>query len=155
MAKLIDQYASYLLVNAVKTQQLEGIYRHTVAVTEAADDAAPETHPELYSAFLQVAPASDLRPILLKFQKMARKHLGLMDISVVSASPLTDLQNAAVEQKLKSEYGGKISIVTSVDPSLLGGLRIIAGHDVIDNSIKKRLADMKSNVYKGVYFKKC
>jgi len=78
-----------------------------------------------------------------------------MDVNIISAAPLTEAQHEAVKQKLISEYGNKISIVTSVDKTLLGGLRIIAGHNIIDNSIKKRLADMKKNVFKGVYFKQC
>ena len=155
MAKLIDKYASYLLVTAAKRQELDEIYKHSLRMTEKDGESAPKTHPELLTAFLQIAPPSDLQPILLKFQKLARKHMGLMDINIISASPLTETQQASIVKKLEKEYGSKLSIVTTVDPTLLGGLRIIAGHSIIDNSIKKRLADMKNNVYKGVYFKKC
>jgi hypothetical protein len=155
MANLIDQYASYLLVNAVVGERLEEIYQYALSITDKGTPKGAPGQPEIITAFYEVAPASDVRPILLKFQKLARKRLGLMDISVLSAAPLSDDQRLSVENKLRSTYGEKISIVTKTDPSLLGGLCIIAGHQVIDNTIKKRLADMKKNVYKGVYFKQC
>jgi F0F1-type ATP synthase delta subunit len=155
MAKIIDQYASYLLVVAAKSNQLEETYNHSLSVTDRGGAPDGPGHPEAYAAFLKIAPPADIRPILLKFQIMARKKLDILDIHVMSAAPLNESQKAAIDKKLFSVYGNRISIMTQVDPSLIGGLCIIAGHNVIDNSIKKRLADMKMNIYKGVYSKKC
>ena len=153
MAKLIDQYAAYLLVNAVKENKLDEIYHYSVEITEKGQTPGRDSQPALFDAFSKIVPDADIRPILIKFQAMARKRLGLMDVSVISATPLSDAQHMAIHKKLTDMYGSKFSLVTKVDASLLGGLCIIVGHQVIDNSIKKRLADMKKNVYKGVYFK--
>ena len=100
-------------------------------------------------------PPSDIEPVLRKFEQFARKKLNLLDVTVYTAVPLSEPQQKELEQKLIGQFGNHISMVIKIDESLLGGLRIVAGHSVIDNTIKKRLADMKKNVYRGVYFKQC
>ena len=75
-----------------------------------------------------------------------------MDVKVFSAMTLLPDQQARLESKLEKVFNKKIVMTIRVDPSLLGGLRIIAGHTVIDNTIKTRLADMKKNIYRGVFF---
>jgi F-type H+-transporting ATPase subunit delta len=72
-------------------------------------------------------------------------------VKVYSAVTLSTEQQAKLESKMEKMLGKKISMAIRIDPSLLGGLRIIAGHTVIDNSIKTRLADMKKNIYRGVF----
>ena len=86
---------------------------------------------------------------LLKYAEERNK----LDVKVFSAVTLSQEQRLRLESKLEKMFGKKISMSFRVDPSLLGGLRIIAEHTVIDNTIKTRLADMKKNIYRGVFFK--
>ncbi|MDR0469021.1 MAG: ATP synthase F1 subunit delta [Peptococcaceae bacterium] len=74
-----------------------------------------------------------------------------LGVKVYSAVTLSAEQQAKLESKMEKMFDRKISMTVRVDPSLLGGLRIIAGHTVIDNTIKTRLADMKKNIYRGVF----
>jgi len=76
-----------------------------------------------------------------------------LDVRVSSAVQLSDEQETRLANKLAKEFNKEINMTLNVDPSLLGGLRIVAGHTVIDNSIKTRIADMKKNIYRGVFFK--
>ena len=70
---------------------------------------------------------------------------------VISAIPLTGDQLYRLEVKLIQLLRKEIEISATVDPSLLGGLRVIVGDVVIDHSVKRRLLDMKHAVYQGVY----
>jgi F-type H+-transporting ATPase subunit delta len=153
MANLTDHYATYLLKNALKENKLEEVYTHALIVTTRESKNLEDSMPEMLEHFMKFVPASDVRPVLIKFLRLARARLGLMDVNVISAIPLTEAQVKEIETKIIGVFGKQISMVTRVDPTLLGGLCIIAGSSVIDNTIKKRLADMKKNVYRGVYFK--
>ncbi|MCL2708051.1 MAG: F0F1 ATP synthase subunit delta [Defluviitaleaceae bacterium] len=151
--KLTDQYAYFLLKTAHEQNRLEEIYKHAISQAEPGREAESGKLPDLLEQFLGFVPQIYLRPVLVKFVRLARKRLGIMDVNVISAAPLSSSQLVAVEKKIREIFGDRINLVTGVDATLLGGLRVVAGHSVVDNTIKKRLAEMKKNVYRGVYFK--
>jgi F-type H+-transporting ATPase subunit delta len=80
-------------------------------------------------------------------------EFGLLNVRVYSAIPLTPDQKKHLESKLEKMFGKRIGMEVSVDTSLIGGMRIIAEHTVIDNSIKSMLAEMKKTLYREVFFK--
>jgi len=43
---------------------------------------------------------------------------------------------------LESRYGRKVNVSSTVDASLIGGVRIAVGDEVIDASVQGRLASM-------------
>lgn len=65
---------------------------------------------------------------------------------VVSAVELNESQQAALAEKLGQIYGREMSIHSEVDPSLLGGMIIRSGHEVIDGSTQGKLARMRSTL---------
>ncbi|ARU45975.1 F0F1 ATP synthase subunit delta [Corynebacterium silvaticum] len=65
---------------------------------------------------------------------------------VVSAGPLSDEQNQALVQKLERIYGRAMSIHSEVDPSLLGGLVIRVGNEVIDGSTSGKLERLRASL---------
>ncbi|APT84559.1 F0F1 ATP synthase subunit delta [Corynebacterium aquilae] len=64
--------------------------------------------------------------------------------SVVAASALNAGQVQALEEKLGRIYGRAMSIHTEVDPSLLGGMVIRVGDEVIDGSTSGKLERMRT-----------
>jgi len=86
---------------------------------------------------------------LLKYAEARNK----LDVKVFSAVALSSEQRSRLENKLQRMFNKQIEMTVKVDPSLLGGLRIIAGFTVIDNTIKNRLAEMKKSIYRGVFVK--
>jgi F-type H+-transporting ATPase subunit delta len=63
---------------------------------------------------------------------------------VVSATPLTNEQEARLAAALAGIYGRQITILAAVHPSVRGGLVIRIGDEVIDGSIAARLADART-----------
>ena len=152
MANLIDRYAADLLEYGKELNELEDFYTYAFILMNKIGVGI--THiPENLDSFLRIVPAKDFKSVLNKFIDMCREHWKILDVKVFSAIPLTPAQWADIENKLIGTFNKQVNMVVTVDPSLLGGLRIIAGYTVIDNSIKKRLAEMKKSMYKGVYFK--
>jgi F-type H+-transporting ATPase subunit delta len=62
---------------------------------------------------------------------------------VQTATPLSAAQSSTLAARLEQGYGRKISINQVVDPSLLGGVRITVGDDVIDGTVRARLDDLR------------
>lgn len=62
---------------------------------------------------------------------------------VTSAAPIAPAQLERLASGLAEKYGRKLRINLVVDPTILGGLRVQVGDDVIDGSIAKRLGDLR------------
>ena len=67
---------------------------------------------------------------------------GKVDAEVISAFALTSEQERAITEMLKSKLGRDVSITTSTDESLIGGVVIKAGDIIIDGSMKSQLESL-------------
>lgn len=65
---------------------------------------------------------------------------------VTSAVPLSPDQKHRIEAALSKTYGRAVNANLELDPSVLGGVRVRVGDDVIDGSIARRLHDARRAV---------
>lgn len=149
--KLTRRYAVALLEFA-QDQGLAVIYRQVLLLVLNGTPDADHAEGPLREFLLQV-PEDEWEPVLTLFLDMARKEMNLLPVEILSAVPLTEQQLLDLEIKLIRFTRRQLDIHTTLDPSLLGGLKIIVDNTVIDESIKRKLSDMKAAVYKGVYLK--
>ncbi|MBX3566006.1 MAG: F0F1 ATP synthase subunit delta [Sphingomonas sp.] len=91
---------------------------------------------------------SQLPAIIRAFGQLAAAHRGETSAQVISAHPLTTDQVDALKAQLRTRIGRDVSVDLSVDPSLLGGLVVKIGSQMIDSSIKTRLNSL-ANAMKG------
>ncbi|MCA0379876.1 MAG: F0F1 ATP synthase subunit delta [Actinobacteria bacterium] len=63
--------------------------------------------------------------------------------TVTAAAPLNELQLSRISGLLEKNAGRPVRVTTVVDPSLVGGVRIQIGDDVIDGSVRARLDDLR------------
>lgn len=89
------------------------------------------------SARLAVLP--EIRAL---FDELKHKHEGIKDAEITSAFALDDatLKNLVVDLERKFEC--RIQVTVKVDPELIGGVRIAVGDEVIDASVRSKLAAM-------------
>ncbi|WP_300974972.1 F0F1 ATP synthase subunit delta [Sphingomonas sp. LHG3406-1] len=73
------------------------------------------------------------------FETLAAEHRGESTAEVVSARPLDDSQIAALKAQLGARVGRDIRIDARVDPTILGGLVVRLGSQMIDASIRTKL----------------
>lgn len=80
-----------------------------------------------------------LGAIIRDFRTLAARFRGETNAEVISAHPLDADQADALKQQLRTRIGRDVNVDLSVDPSLLGGLVVKIGSQMIDSSIKTRL----------------
>ena len=63
--------------------------------------------------------------------------------TISSAGPLMPGQLDRLKKSLSERYGRELTMHLVIDESLVGGVRVQIGQDVIDGSISSRLADLR------------
>jgi F-type H+-transporting ATPase subunit delta len=63
--------------------------------------------------------------------------------TVTVAAPLSAAQRARLEKSLSAQYGSSIHVNEVVDPSILGGMRVHIGDEIIDGTIANRITDLR------------
>jgi len=77
-----------------------------------------------------------------QFEILKARREGVLEAEIVSAFPLDDAQKASLVADLERKFGRRVQAGVSVDQSLIGGVRIVVGDEVIDASIQGKLANM-------------
>lgn len=65
---------------------------------------------------------------------------------VTSAYPLTQVQEQLIEHRLATSLGAKVVLHVNVDPALLAGVTIKVGDKVIDDSVRGKLKQLKTQL---------
>ena len=60
-----------------------------------------------------------------------------------SATPIGTAQLARLQKGLATSFGRDLAINLVVDPSIIGGLRVQVGDDVIDGTVARKLAELR------------
>ncbi len=79
-----------------------------------------------------------------------KKYQGLLDeinkninINIITSSKLLDEEIQGITEKFKKIYSAKeVNYKVSIDESLIGGVKVIAGGKVYDDTIKTKLDEM-------------
>ncbi len=82
---------------------------------------------------------SQLPAIIRAFRGLASRWRGETTAEVTSAHPLAEEQVVELKQQLRQRVGREVAVDLSVDKSLLGGLVVRIGSQMIDSSIRTRL----------------
>ncbi len=69
-----------------------------------------------------------------------------LEAAVTSAVELNDAQRKRITADLQRRYGADVAVRFDVDPSLIGGLIIRVGDQVLDNSLRTRLSAMQRSM---------
>jgi ATP synthase F1 delta subunit len=77
-----------------------------------------------------------------QFEQLKLEAESSVDAFVSSAFKLTAAETKSLQAMLESRYGRKVNVSSTVDASLIGGVRIAVGDEVIDASVQGRLASM-------------
>jgi len=82
---------------------------------------------------------------LTHFQRLVKLDIDRRAAHVESATDLAPETQASVKANLAQVYGDNITLSFSVNPKLIGGLRIKVGSDVLDGSVQARLNNLQNS----------
>jgi F-type H+-transporting ATPase subunit delta len=149
LATLKQALAESQDLKALATSPLVGRDDAVIAISAAA--GAMQLDP-LTARFLAVLAQnrrlSQLGAVIRAFNLLAARHRGEITAEVTSAHPLTDDQVSALKNNLRARSGQDVAIDLNVDPSILGGLVVQIGSEMIDGSIRTKLNTL-ANAMKG------
>lgn len=84
-----------------------------------------------------------LPEIARQFRMLVNTQSGSSDAVIYSAFPIDDVALAQLVEALEKRFGRKLQVKVQLDPSLIGGIRVAVGDEVLDTSVKARLEQMK------------
>lgn len=90
-----------------------------------------------------------LPQLVERLQGLIAEARGEVTADVVSAAPLTDEQQRRLTETLAEKSGKTVKLNTRVDEGLIGGMIVKLGSQMIDSSIRSKLASLQ-NVMKEV-----
>ncbi|WP_104136215.1 F0F1 ATP synthase subunit delta [Arthrobacter sp. ZGTC131] len=78
-----------------------------------------------------------------RFAELAAKRQQRWIATVSVTRPITETQASRLQAGLNSLYGRDLKINTTVDPMLIGGIRVQVGDEVLDASVITRLMELR------------
>jgi F-type H+-transporting ATPase subunit delta len=85
-----------------------------------------------------------LPEIAAQFEALKNADEGAADATIESAFPLNPQQMADLLAKFEGRFRRKLKPTVKVEPSLIGGVRVTVGDEVLDSSVRARLAAMQT-----------
>jgi F-type H+-transporting ATPase subunit delta len=83
-----------------------------------------------------------LPEIAVQFEVLKNADAGAADATISSAFALESAQVQPLVATLEKKFGRKLNPTLTVDPSLIGGVRVIVGDEVLDTSVRAKLQQM-------------
>ena len=86
-----------------------------------------------------------LKEIASQFEQLKNAKQGAAEVSIISAFPMSETEISTLLAALTKRFGGKaLRPTVTVDPQLIGGVRVQVGDEVLDSSVKSRLEAMQA-----------
>jgi len=82
------------------------------------------------------------------FEQLKLEDEGKLEAKISSAFPMEDAQRNQVVNLLSSRFKRKINATVTVDPDLIGGVKVEVGDKVWDASVRGRLQTMAATLTK-------
>jgi F-type H+-transporting ATPase subunit delta len=97
----------------------------------------------IVAALAQLPRERRVRSMLGWALRVVAEQRGRAVATVFAAADLTDAQSTRLRQTLAARYGTEVSLNVVIDPTVVGGVRIEIGDDVIDATVSSRLDDLR------------
>ena len=113
-------------------------------IAGVAKSALPEAARNFLRVILENGRLDALPEVAAQFCSLVNSKSGSSDAVVYSAFPIADAALAELGASLEKRFGRKLNLTVKSDESLIGGVRVVVGDEVLDTSVKARLEQMKA-----------
>lgn len=147
LAALFDQEPGFLRLLDSRALSLE--QRHKIA-----DDALRgRVHPYVLN-FIKLlserAAASEFGACAQVYHSRFNHDFNRTEALVITAVPLTEKSAEAIRLKLEEVSGKRVTLIRSVDPNVIGGVRVEIDGKRLDNTLQTRLELLRRSLMQGV-----
>ncbi len=146
VATWLDQFAA--IAGDVQLRQFADNPKVTdIQVFDVFVGIVKGTLPESAKNFLRIVTENGrleaVPEIAAQFRALVNAQSGSSDAVVFSAFPIDDKALAELTGVLEKRFGRKLHVTMRIDETLIGGVRVVVGDEVLDTSVKARLDQMK------------
>jgi F-type H+-transporting ATPase subunit delta len=113
-------------------------------VTGVARSALSDTSKNFLRTVIDNGRLNALPEVAAQFRALVNRRSGSSDAVVYSAFAMDAAALAEVGSALEKRFGRKLNLTVQQDESLIGGIRVVVGDEVLDTSVKARLEQMKA-----------
>jgi F-type H+-transporting ATPase subunit delta len=89
----------------------------------------------------------------LKFEDLYLEYNNISKVKVTSAVSLTEKLRAEIKQLLEKQTKGEVIMEEAVQPSIIGGLIIQLEDQIFDDSVHRKLEDLRKEFNTNDYIK--
>ncbi len=133
----LQQFAGNPSVTAEQTFEV-------ISSVAATKGSLPQAAKNFLRAVIDNGRVSVLPEIASQFRALKNAQRGASDATVYSAFGLDDAALADLAATLEKRFGRQLNLKVELEPSLIGGVRVVVGDEVLDTSVKARLEQMKA-----------
>jgi len=113
-------------------------------VQKHANVALPEAGKNFLRLVIENRRLGALPVVAQQFRALKNAQSGTADAVVYSAFPIDASAQADLSATLEKRFARKLNVNVQQDESLIGGIRVVVGDEVLDTSVKARLEQMKA-----------
>lgn len=143
LCELIDQNPAitHVILNSTIQDNEKGVFLEKLLIGNES---------ELLKGFLKLLIKKrrfqELPGIQEKFHKLVEKEKGLLEVTAISAAPLSENNQNLLVSTLAAKLKAEIRLLQEVDKALIGGVIIRFEGREIDASFKSKLSDLKQRL---------
>ncbi len=113
------------------------------SLAQVFDGRIPRTVLALLQMMVSRGHARKIGEMIRAWRMLEREHRGESMAQVTSAVELTEQEKEALQTRLDQLFSRKMILRFTVDPALIGGVRVEAEGRVMDGSLRNRLRQIK------------
>lgn len=112
------------------------------AFLEVTGDQLNANGQNLIKVLVEYGRLSILPAITHAFEELKALDEGTLEAQIIAAAKPSAAEVKDLVSRLEAKFGKKIEASVSVDPEIIGGIKIIVGDTVIDASVKGQLQNL-------------
>ncbi len=112
-------------------------------------DGAEETLVNFLELLIENHRTPAIFRIRRRYDELWAQENKLLSVQVTSAVELDKATVKGIGERVGESTGRKVSLSTSVEPDILGGIVLQVGNSILDASIRNRLEQLRKQVARG------
>ncbi len=90
--------------------------------------------------------ARHIPALMEEYERLYCETYGIVTATAVSAVPLSEQQKRRLTEKVSDITGKMVSLRCTVDPSVIGGIRLTVQNTLFEGSVRAKLDELRTNL---------